>query len=363
MKVNIISYEDPDLWILGKFARKLHEGVSLAGFQCALSREPDPSADINHHISYINYRGGISGADTLLITHVDTLHKFQMLKTQLDKARMGICFSSETQRKLVSAGLPTDRLCYISPAQDGAIKPRPLVLGITSKTHADGRKGEETIASLCEKISPQDFRFIIMGEGWQKTVDKMRALGFGVDYYGAFDYGKYLEIVPSFDYYLYVSHDEGSMGFLDALSAGVKTIVTPQGYHLDAPGGLTHPVNNAEELSAACLEIAAARQVLTRSVASWTWKNYARKHIDLWRVLLEGPSAPRLPGEPYPDGAASLYKPGGVPTFTPAESLAYKTSLLKNSSRTFYSYFPEGKITLPLLYGKAVKLVKRLLGF
>lgn len=364
MKVNIVCYEDPALWIFGKFARKLQEEVSRAGTECALSREPDPAADVNHHISYINYRPAPGGRslDTLMITHVDTLHKFGMLKGQLAAARMGVCMSRETQRKLVSAGLPADRLCYANPAHDGVIKPRPLVLGITSKVHADGRKGEEAIAGLCAKISPADFRFAIMGAGWQPTVEKMRSLGFRVDYYDAFDYGKYVEIVPSFDYYLYISHDEGSMGFQDALSAGVKTIVTPQGYHLDAPGGLTHPVNDACELAGACLAIAAERRKLTGAVASWTWANYARKHIDLWRFLLEGPSAPRLPGEPYPDGAESIYSPLNAPAFTPGEKAAYKASLLKNSSRTFYSYFPEGKVTFSILRDKAVKLFKKIFG-
>ncbi|MEK7722476.1 MAG: hypothetical protein AAB359_08815, partial [Elusimicrobiota bacterium] len=247
------------------------------------------------------------------------------------------------------------------PAHDGRIKPRRLLLGITFKIHADGRKSAEAIATLCGKISPEDFRFSIMGAGWQGTVAEMRVLGFAVDYYDAFDYALYMELVPSFDYYLYVSHDEGSMGFLDALSAGVRTIVTPQGYHLDAPGGLTHPVSGAGDLAEVCLKIAAERRALTQSVTGWTWANYARKHIDLWRRLLEGPSAPRLPGEPYPDGTESLYTLGNTPSFTAAESLAYKISLLRNSTRTFYSYFPEGKISVPILYGKAVKLAKKLL--
>ncbi|HCC47988.1 MAG TPA: hypothetical protein DEQ38_07740 [Elusimicrobia bacterium] len=362
MKVNIVCYEDPELWIFGKFAKKLAAETARAGVSCALSREPDPSADINHHISYINYRGETAGNDTLMVTHVDTLHKFQMLKGQLEKARMAVCFSRETQRTLVSAGLPHDRLCYINPAQDGVIKPRPLVLGITSKVHADGRKGEDAIAGLCEKLSPADFRFAIMGAGWEPTIEKMRARGFTVEYHNAFDYAKYVELMPSLDYYLYISHDEGSMGFPDALSAGVKTIVTPQGYHLDAPGGITHPVKDAAELEAACLAIARERRARIDSVAGWTWANYARKHIDLWRFLLEGPSSTRLPGEPYPDGAESIFKAGGAPAFTPAQNAAYKASLLRNSSRTFYSYFPEGKVTLPILWDKAVKLFKKIFG-
>ena len=40
--------------------------------------------------------------------------------------------------------------------------------------------------------------------------------------------------------YFFFGMDEGSMGFLDALAAGVQTIVTPQGFHLDAKGGITY---------------------------------------------------------------------------------------------------------------------------
>ena len=40
------------------------------------------------------------------------------------------------------------------------------------------------------------------------------------------------------------------MGFLDACAAGVKTIVTPQGYHLDAMRGITHGFKELPELVA-----------------------------------------------------------------------------------------------------------------
>jgi hypothetical protein len=76
---------------------------------------------------------------------------------------------------------------------------------------------------------------------------------------------------------------------------------------------------------------------------------------------MEGPSARSLPGEPYPDGAESLYT-ANAPVFTAEENRAFKASLLKNSTRTFHSYFPEGKVSVPLLYGYAVKLAKKLLG-
>ena len=57
MKVRIVCYEDLDLWILGKFARKLKEQLTLLGVQCDIAKTPDITADINHHIIYYNYDG------------------------------------------------------------------------------------------------------------------------------------------------------------------------------------------------------------------------------------------------------------------------------------------------------------------
>ncbi len=55
--------------------------------------------------------------------------------------------------------------------------------------------------------------------------------------------------MPTLDYYVYFGHDEGSMGFVDAIAAGVETIVTPQGYHLDVEDGITHPIDTLDDLA------------------------------------------------------------------------------------------------------------------
>ena len=361
MKVNIVSYEDLGVWILGKFARKLNEEVNRAGIQCSIGKAPDPQADINHHIIYINYQCVATNIDTLMITHIDTLHKFQLLRRQLAVARMGVCMSRENQMKLIAEGAPADRLCYINPAHDEVMRPRPLTLGLTVKVHSDGRKNENSMLDLCAAISPEDFRFIIMGSGWQSVVEAMRKKGFQVEYYDDFNYETYKEIVPKFDYFLYTAHDEGSMGFMDALSAGVQTIVSPQGYHLDAPGGITHAVSDTAQLISVCREIAAKRRKLIASVADWTWPNYARKHIDLWQYLLK-------PGQPLSitvpgcrDGLASLISPENAPRSSIAERLSYKLGLLKNINRTIYNYFPDANGGVLDFLGKAFNRFKKLL--
>lgn len=286
MRVRIVCYEDVDGWILGKFAKKLNEQLLALSIDSDISKEPDYKADINHHIIYCNYDGKKTTIDTVMVTHIDSLLKINQLRHQLQNAEMGICMSESTMNMLKGANLPENKLCFINPAHDGVIKPRTIVLGITSKTHSDGRKKENILEKITKVIKPEEFSFKIMGSGWHEIVDLLRERGFSVDYYDNFDYDTYVKLVPTFDYYLYFSDDEGSMGFIDALAAGVQTIVTPQGYHLDAEGGISYPIKDYHDLIDTLEAIALPKRKLIDSVASWTWENYARKHIEVWEYLI-----------------------------------------------------------------------------
>src|SRR5262249_26027395 len=154
----------------------------------------------------------------------------EMIGQQLKNIEMGICMSSDTVRKLIRSGIPGEKLCYINPAHDGAVKPRKLILGITSKVQSSGCKREKILTEIADHISPTDFKFVIMGAGWDEIVNDLGSKFIEVDYYDHFDYDLYCGLIPRLDYYLYFGQDEGSMGFVDALAAGIPTIVTPQGF-------------------------------------------------------------------------------------------------------------------------------------
>ncbi|WP_161891114.1 hypothetical protein [Pontibacter russatus] len=309
MRVRIVSYEDIHGWILGKFARKLQEELALLGMEVDIAKTADPAADINHHIIYLGYESYTGGVETLMITHVDDVRKLSLIKEQLKTAHVGICMSAETMHQLSGAGVPRNKLCFVNPAHDGVIKPEPIAIGITSKVQPDGCKREHLLLELADNISPSDFQFKIMGMGWEGIIAKMKAKGFHVTYFNDFDYEEYVKLIPSLDYYLYLGQDEGSMGFIDALAAGVKTIVTPQGYHLDAKDAITHSFNTKEELCAQFNIIKAQRDKLINSIADWTWKDYANKHLEVWQYLMRQQAKPS--GEAniesnYVDGLNSL---------------------------------------------------------
>ena len=305
MKVRIVCYEDIDLWILGKFAKKLKEELNSLDFPCEIAKVPDLSADINHHIIYYNYDGQPSTIDTVMITHIDQDWKVDKIKNQLKVAQMGICMSASTVNQLTSLGVPRERLCHVLPAHDQVMRPRPTVIGITSKIHDDGRKRESLLLDLADHISPSEFSFRIMGAGWHSIVTGLQSKGFHVEYYEAFEYQLNKMLVPTFDFYLYLGLDEGAMGFVDALAAGVRTIATPQGYHLEANNGITHPFVTLQELIAVFHAITATRRVLTDSVASWTWREYAIRHIEIWNYLITG-NPKRITDSNRKDGIDSI---------------------------------------------------------
>lgn len=286
MKVRIVCYEDPRLWILGKFAIKLEQHLLQLGVQVDISDKADKAADINHHIIYYGYNSQKSTIDTLMITHIDDISKKTLLKKQLEIADMGICMSNETMLKLSNLGIPRDKLCYINPAHDGNIKPKPKVIGVTSRVQPDGRKREYLIEKLADDISPLYFSFKIMGQGWENQVYKLRLNGFLVEYIDHFDYDLYTHMMPTFDYYLYMGQDEGQIGFIDALTAGVETIVTPQGYHLDALDGISYSFSTYDELLTSFKLIETSRKKLVNSVANWNWIDYTKKHVEVWEHLL-----------------------------------------------------------------------------
>lgn len=354
MRVRIVSYEDINAWILGKFARKLHEELIRLGVQAEIGNAPDPTADINHHIIYLGYNEQQATAnDTLMITHIDDTSKYNRLSRQMQAARAGICMSQSVMNELVSMGLPAEKLSYITPAHDGVMRPRKLVIGITSKVQPDGCKREHLVDELFNHISPHFFSLTIMGMGWDQIVERIRKRGFSVDYYNEFNYDKYVQIVPSFDYYLYTGQDEGSMGFIDALAAGVKTVVTPQGYHLDAPGGITHAFNELEELVSIFQQIEDEKQSLMDSVATWNWRDHAKKHLELWQYLLNPSQVPA--SFQYNDGLRSLIEKKQA--LSESELKAYKAALNKGRVRGLYNKAKKVK-NIPFVIRKLKALFK-----
>ncbi|RKI88655.1 glycosyltransferase family 1 protein [Parablautia intestinalis] len=295
-------------WILCKFAEKMKEELLKSGIQAEIGKGVDITADINHHIAFHLYEPLLDCNDTLMITHVDTINKVNLIKHQLQVAKMGICMSRDMMSQLVQMGVPREKICYINPAQDGVIKPRKYVLGITHRVYDDHRKRSGALLDICNGINPDYFEFKIMGAGWEQIVEEVCKKGFLVTYYPEFDYDTYVQLIPSLDYYLYWGFDEGSMGYLDALAAGIGTIVTPQGYHLDTRNGLTYPCNTIADFIDVLSKLEMERYKTVSAVTNWTWENYTKKHIEVWKYIIGQEEGIYDNQHKYEDGINSVYR-------------------------------------------------------
>ena len=288
LKICIVYINDG--WIFGKFANKLKGELIKLGHEAYIAEKEDTTADINHYIQNSRLRKFCTPSNTVrttMISHIDCLLKLDLIKYQARHDILGICMSADTMNKLVSWGVPRNKICYVNPAQDGEIKPKKIVLGITNRCYhtLDFRKRDDLILKVCEHLDADFFKLKIMGAGWTEIVNQIRHLGFEVEYYDDFDKEIYKELILSLDYWMYYGFDEGAMGYLDAMAAGVKTIATPQGFHLDTKYKVTFPCSTIDDFIKVLLQIQNDKREIIDSVKDWTWDNYAKKHLEIWHYL------------------------------------------------------------------------------
>jgi hypothetical protein len=286
MRAHIVCYEQPPSWILGKIAHKLCDSLKAFNIDSSISDQPDFDADVNHHVYYLPFQGKKTKLDTLLVTHIDMEDKLKILLGQLKVADGAVFFSEQTKILLETAGAPPQKLTVINPPQDEVIRPRKLRVGLLTNIYPNNRKREDLIYELVKSLNLSSFKFEIMGTGWETLTGLLDQKGVAYTCYPEFDFECYIKLVPELDYYLYTGNDEGSMAFLDAMSADVKTIVTPQGFHLDTNHPIDHPFETADDLKDVFIQIIAERRARPNAVTSWTWPNYASSHVVFWHSLI-----------------------------------------------------------------------------
>lgn len=310
IKINIITPKTG--WIIYKFANNVFKELEGEGFDVQLSERFMETADINHYffpanIGYSKY-SKVDEKTTFMITHVDTSMKVSQIREWTQKGALGICMSEETMNRLATWGVERNKLCFINPPVDSDISPNKITLGFTFRLYGDVRKRENMFVDIFESIDPRFFRIKIMGSGWDEIVKCIVQKGFEVEYFNEFNKEEYNRLIKSLDYYCYFGFDEGSMGYLDAIAAGVGTIVTPQGYHLDTPIPITYPVRTFDDIIGVLKELEKDRKKSLDFINTWTWNNYTHKHVDIWKYVLGIESMEKLLAESgrYMDGINSV---------------------------------------------------------
>lgn len=322
MRIHIVLAAQNAGWVIGKMGHRLADGLRALGHTVAVSDAPDPAADINHWMSFAFADGCPQTLNTMFVTHADDPFKVGLIRERLSgPIQLALCMSPHAATELAGFGVPGERLWHVLPAIDTPLAPRRVIVGITTRVYDDGRKREKFLVRLARDMRLDAFHFRIFGAGWEAIVPELRDAGAEVeldagteDWQG--DYARMQAAIPGFDYYLYTGMDEGSLGTLDAASAGVKTIVTAQGFHMSIPGGIDHPFVTYEEMRDVFAAIAAKREARTVAYGEWSWAGYAREHAAVWQAMLQHRGAP-VPRELLE--SATLRRSAADPQGTPAK--------------------------------------------
>jgi hypothetical protein len=288
MKIALVLNSENSGWIIEKIAFRLRDALSTLGHTVTISKNKCADVDVNHFMSY-NFVEQSNGISTAMVTHIDDVLKLQHLKNLISKYEINslICMSAFTRELLISHGLPADKISYVLPAVDSPPKVKKIKIGLSGRIYKDGRKNENWLISAAQKISLENFQFHFFGSGWEKVESSIVSSGGevfvypeGSDYLE--DHKLIVSTLKDLDYWMYLGFDEGSLGTLDAALAAVPLIVTPQGFHLELPARIDHPVNSEENLISILRDLDFPVRLSAEAGTYWSWARYAQDHVSIW---------------------------------------------------------------------------------
>jgi glycosyltransferase involved in cell wall biosynthesis len=123
-----------------------------------------------------------------------------------------------------------DRQVLPMPSEPRRVSGGRLRLGICSRRHRSGVKGEDRFAALLAHLDPACVSFVLVGAGRAPDAREARAKGFDVAHWEHLPYPLMAEIYGRIDALLILSSFEGGPASLpEALGSGVPVICTPVG--------------------------------------------------------------------------------------------------------------------------------------
>lgn len=277
-------------WIIEKFARRMKRELENLGHQVDCSDNITNQYDVIHFMSFAWAVKTPAPCTSFSITHIDDKFKLREINGKLETLDIGICFSSHMEQ-YIKTKLQKTNVTHILPAHDKIIRRRKIIFLITSKIYKDGRKNEQWLYSgINEVFDTDELTIIIHGSGWHKIVAKLNEQNYDVIYHPGTndyeaDYNLILHDLEKADFYAYLGFDEGSMGTLDAKLAGLRCIVSDQGFHRDICDQNDFLFDDYLSFVQRLKDIKFLTEI-NPLLKSLTWKNYAKAHQDLWLKLL-----------------------------------------------------------------------------
>jgi glycosyltransferase involved in cell wall biosynthesis len=212
-----------------------------AGTRITRSFRPSRAADVRHY-----HRASLERRlqpRSLLTVHHDPRETTRWLAldyvvARCREAQIVHCLSQTQAAILAERGIDhtriiphgVDRRAFALPERPRRWPGGPLRLGLFSRRHPDGVKGEALFEALLGHLDPRRVSFVLVGEGRWREAELARAKGFAAEHWERPPYRLMPQIVAGIDALLIVSRLEGGPASLpEALGNGVPVLATPVG--------------------------------------------------------------------------------------------------------------------------------------
>jgi len=265
--INIIYPKDH--WILQKMGEELlyripnTRGIPHTSSELSSDNSPlnDPAVQLNYYINYPLFRGKTHRLDVALFTHPEPNGLFYKLAQEVDLA---ICISEKYRKELTDQG---SNAVTIIPGIGENFNPK-LIVGFVGRFSSYGERKGDNILSAVSEIEFVDLR-LTNGQVHEKDLP---------DFYNQLD----CVLIAS-------KYEGGPMCLLEGLAMG-KPIVCPPDIGL-AETYIDHilPYENSNftSLKTVLETLYESKKNRYDAVAENTWKNWAKKHKQVFDALIE----------------------------------------------------------------------------
>jgi hypothetical protein len=290
MKVHIVRRAGLEDSLLTRLAHQLAKGTGWS-----LSASPDPQADLNYFILYINYAERYTDWGKTPVaayfSHYETGTPYKEFWWDLARERVQYpVITAEQYRE----GLSSRRVIRVCPPLDsehftiGNSKHDGLRVGVAGFVDRSGRKGPELVARLAGSDLGRQIDLVASGEGWPISTKNRE-----------------YEVLPAYynslDVFLCTSRIEGiPLPPLEALACGVPVVIPIGVGMLDElprmPGIYRFPAGDYERMELAikaAIETETDREALRGAVAEYSLAQWCDDHKKGFKAASKNETPPR----------------------------------------------------------------------
>lgn len=212
-----------------------------AGTRITRSIRPSRGADVRHyHRASLEWR---LRPRSVVTVHHDLRERTRWLArdhvvARCREARLVHCLNTTQAAILAEHGIVhtrviphgVDRRVFPVPDRPRQWQGERLRLGLLSRRHADGVKGEALFEALLGHLDPGRVSFVLVGEGRWREAELARSRGFATDLWEHLPYRLMARIIEAIDALLILSRSEGGPASLpEALGNALPVLATPVG--------------------------------------------------------------------------------------------------------------------------------------